>query len=46
MGAGIRRHLLDWFASCHERGLRIYGQGITQDPPLVFTFDYFDLWAD
>ncbi len=45
MGTGIRRHLFSWFKSCHERGLRIYGQGITQDPPLVFTFDYFDLWG-
>lgn len=44
-GTAIRRYLLSWFQSCHERGLRIYGQGITQDPPLVFTFDYFDLWG-
>jgi len=37
--------LFEWFASCQERGLRIYGQGITQNPPLVFTFDYWDLWG-
>jgi N-acyl-D-aspartate/D-glutamate deacylase len=40
-----RTKLLNWFTSCHEKGLRIYGQGITQDPPLVFTFDYYDLWG-
>ncbi|NQZ95654.1 MAG: amidohydrolase family protein [Myxococcales bacterium] len=38
--------LFAWFQSCQERGLRIYGQGITQNPPLVFTFDYWDLWGD
>ncbi len=45
MFVGIRRQLLDWFKSCHERGLRIYGQGIIQDPPLIFTFDYYDMWG-
>jgi len=44
-GAGMRGYLFSWLKSCHERGLRIYGQGITQDPPLVFTFDCFDLWG-
>lgn len=37
--------LMAWFDRCRERGLRIYGQGITQNPPLVFTFDYWDLWG-
>jgi len=45
MGSAIRSHLLGWLNSCQERGLRIYAQGITQDPPLVFTFDYYDLWG-
>jgi N-acyl-D-aspartate/D-glutamate deacylase len=46
-GAMLDYHaeLLGWFRRCHERGLRIYGQGITQNPPLVFTFDYWDLWG-
>lgn len=44
MGAA-RKFVFDWFASCHDKGLRIYGQGITQDPPLLFTFDYWDLWG-
>jgi N-acyl-D-aspartate/D-glutamate deacylase len=42
---GMHEQLLAWFRSCQERGLRIYGQGITQNPPLVFTFDYWDLWG-
>jgi N-acyl-D-aspartate/D-glutamate deacylase len=46
-GLMIEMHakLFEWFRSCQERGLRIYGQGITQNPPLVFTFDYWDLWG-
>lgn len=45
MGTAIRNHLLGWLKTCHDKGLRIYAQGITQDPPLVFTFDYYDLWG-
>jgi N-acyl-D-aspartate/D-glutamate deacylase len=41
----MHEQLFAWFRSCQERGLRIYGQGITQNPPLVFTFDYWDLWG-
>ena len=37
--------LMAWFERCRAKGLRIYGQGITQNPPLVFTFDYWDLWG-
>jgi N-acyl-D-aspartate/D-glutamate deacylase len=46
-GLMIEMHdqLIAWFDECRERGLRIYGQGITQNPPLVFTFDYWDLWG-
>jgi N-acyl-D-aspartate/D-glutamate deacylase len=40
-----RADTLAWFEDCHAKGLRIYGQGITQNPPLVFTFDYWDLWG-
>ncbi|MGH7289000.1 MAG: thioredoxin, partial [Myxococcota bacterium] len=41
----MHEQLFAWFRSCQERGLRIYGQGITQNPPLVFSFDYWDLWG-
>jgi N-acyl-D-aspartate/D-glutamate deacylase len=42
----MHEQLFAWFQSCRERGLQIYGQGITQNPPLVFTFDYWDLWGE
>jgi len=38
--------LFQWFESCRDRGLQIYGQGITQNPPIMFTFDYWDLWGE
>jgi N-acyl-D-amino-acid deacylase len=41
----MHEDLMAWFERCREKGLRIYGQGITQNPPLVFTFDYWDLWG-
>ena len=42
----MHENLLAWFRDCNARGLRIFGQGITQNPPLVFTFDYWDLWGE
>jgi N-acyl-D-aspartate/D-glutamate deacylase len=44
-GEKFRRDLFSWFKSCHERGLRIYGQGLLNDCPLLFTFEYWDLWG-
>jgi N-acyl-D-amino-acid deacylase len=44
MGEKMRRDLFAWFRSCHERGLRIYGQGLMNECPLLFTFEYWDLW--
>lgn len=41
----MHEDLMAWFERCRDKGLRIYGQGITQNPPLVFTFDYWDLWG-
>src|SRR5438132_10018043 len=41
----MRRDVFAWFDSCRQRGLRIYGQGITNDPALLFTFEYWDLWG-
>ena len=45
VGAKANKDILTWLNDCQERGLRIYGQGITSDPPLCFTFDYWDLWS-
>ncbi len=44
MGHQMRRDLFAWFQSCHQRGLRIYGQGLMNECPLLFTFEYWDLW--
>jgi N-acyl-D-aspartate/D-glutamate deacylase len=41
----MHKDLFAWFERCGEKGLRIYGQGITQNPPLLFTFDYWDIWG-
>jgi N-acyl-D-amino-acid deacylase len=45
MGEKMRGDLFAWFRSCHERGLRIYGQGLMNECPLLFTFEYWDLWG-
>jgi N-acyl-D-amino-acid deacylase len=45
MGVKMRKDLFAWFKSCQERGLRIYGQGLLNDCPLLFTFEYWDLWG-
>jgi N-acyl-D-amino-acid deacylase len=44
MGERMRQDLFAWFESCHRRGLRIYGQGLMNECPLLFTFEYWDLW--
>jgi N-acyl-D-aspartate/D-glutamate deacylase len=44
IGRGVRQYVLGWLAGLQQKGLRVYAQGITQDPPLIFTFDYWDLW--
>jgi N-acyl-D-aspartate/D-glutamate deacylase len=41
----MHENLFAWLEECAKKGLRIYGQGITQNPPLLFTFDYWDLWG-
>jgi N-acyl-D-amino-acid deacylase len=45
MGEKMRADLFAWFRRCHERGLRIYGQGLMNECPLLFTFEYWDLWG-
>lgn len=44
IGQRMRKDLFDWFERCHQRGLRIYGQGLMNQCPLLFTFEYWDLW--
>ncbi|MEX2481654.1 MAG: amidohydrolase family protein [Gammaproteobacteria bacterium] len=42
----IHRDGLAWLASCHERGVRVYGQGLTTDAGFAFTFEDWNLWDD
>jgi N-acyl-D-amino-acid deacylase len=44
LGQQMRKDLFEWFERCHQRGLRIYGQGLMNECPLLFTFEYWDLW--
>ncbi len=42
----IHRRQLKWLSSCHERGLRIYGQGLTTDAGYSFSFDEWNMFDD
>ena len=42
----VHRGGLKWLASCRERGIRIYGQGLTTDAGFTFTFEDWNLWDD
>jgi len=37
---------LAWLASCRDRGIRVYGQGMTTDAGFTFTFEDWNLWDD
>lgn len=40
------RNTLKWLERCHQRGLRVYGQGVTTDAGLTFTFEDWNLFDD
>ena len=40
----VHRGILEWLASCRERGLQVYGQGVTSDAPTIFTLEDFNIW--
>ncbi|MBO0712681.1 MAG: amidohydrolase family protein [Acetobacteraceae bacterium] len=40
----VHRGVLNWLASCRERGIRVYGQGVTTDAGFAFTFEDWNLW--
>jgi N-acyl-D-amino-acid deacylase len=42
----VHRAGLKWLASCRERGIRVYGQGVTTDAGFAFTFEDWNLWDD
>ena len=40
------RNMLNWLERCREKGLRVYGQGVTTDAGLSFTFEDWNLFDD
>jgi N-acyl-D-amino-acid deacylase len=40
------RNTLKWLERCRQAGLRIYGQGVTTDAGLTFTFEDWNLFDD
>ncbi len=42
----LHRKSIKWLEKCRQRGLRVYGQGITTDAGLTFTFVDFNLFDD
>ena len=42
----VHRGVLDWLDRCRDRGIRVYGQGLTTDAGFTFTFEDWNLWDD
>ena len=42
----VHRDALRWLDSCRDRGIRVYGQGLTTDAGFAFTFEDWNLWDD
>ena len=42
----VHRGSLKWLNSCHQRGLRVYGQGLTTDAGYGFTLEDWNLWDE
>ena len=42
----IHRGVLSWLKRCRERGIRVYGQGLTTDAGFTFTFEDWNLFDD
>ncbi len=40
----IHRGALEWLESCRQRGIRVYGQGLTTDAGYSFTFEDWNLF--
>jgi N-acyl-D-amino-acid deacylase len=40
------RALIGWLDSCRQRGLRVYGQGVTTTAAFTFTFEDWNLFDD
>src|SRR5262249_57752994 len=42
----IHRNQLKWLNRCRERGIPVYGQGVTTDAGFTFTFEDWNLYDD
>ena len=42
----VHRNNLKWLERCRERGIRVYGQGLTTDAGFTFTFEDWNLFDD
>ena len=42
----VHRNVLSWLARCRERGIPVYGQGVTTDAGFTFTFEDWNLYDD
>jgi N-acyl-D-aspartate/D-glutamate deacylase len=42
----VHRRALEWLERCRERGIPVYGQGVTTDAGFTFTFEDWNLYDD
>ncbi|MDY7105321.1 MAG: amidohydrolase family protein [Actinomycetota bacterium] len=42
----VHRRAIDWLERCRERGIPVYGQGVTTDAGFTFTFEDWNLYDD
>lgn len=42
----VHRNQLKWLERCRQKGLRVYGQGLTTDAGFTFTFEDWNLFDD
>ena len=42
----IHRRSIEWLERCRERGIPVYGQGVTTDAGFTFTFEDWNLYDD
>jgi N-acyl-D-aspartate/D-glutamate deacylase len=42
----VHRRAIEWLERCRERGIPVYGQGLTTDAGFTFTFEDWNLYDD
>ncbi len=42
----VHRKAIEWLERCRERGIPVYGQGVTTDAGFTFTFEDWNLYDD